>query len=268
MSNFSIVIPAADTAKDSTILLDNLITSIDSHKLHERYPIYICYDACKDSFIEYFQLKYPFINPILNNGNRLNFARNSNNGLRKAHSEGHGAIVVNQDCILPSVSYFKELERKGVCSPTQACLTEAIEPINSEWLTNLEKEQPDSLTHTEHNKVTGFCMSISKELMDTVGYFIESYYSTFEDDHMCAAALISGFPVEQSSIKVHHYISKCGSYTDKNAYLLQDAHLKFRKFWSIPRDPNIVHAPSKEEHKQYNQWIKENHVWIPEMKAQ
>lgn len=250
----AIVIPAADLVPDSAKLLDALLFSVVSGEYIPRYSVVVCFDACTTAFVQYFTTKYPFIKAIENNGNRLNFAGNSNLGLRYVNRElNEDAVVVNQDCVLPHSKYFDLLKGEGiaVASSVNVC---AEPPISSEEIEKLNLSQPEVVIPTAHKKLVGFCMFLSNDLMNKIGYFDESFISTWEDDDICARAILAGFPVEHININVHHYGSRCGSYDGQR--LVLNLH-KYRIKWSIPVE--IVHGDM-------NHWITSNHVWSSEMR--
>lgn len=204
-------------------------------------------------FVESFVLNYPFIKPIINSGNRSNFAGNSNRGLRYVHKElEDGAIVVNQDTVLPPLEAFKQVCGEGLVSPQQITLQE--EGPFSKW-DEYESMVPKELIRANHLKVTGFCLYISKAVMDKIGYIDEYFKAGFDDDDLCARACLAGFPVETVNIPVHHYVSKAGSNYQPN---LVWNSLKFRNKWSIPLGT---------EHADFNKWITENLEWHEQMKV-
>ena len=250
----AIVIPAADISKNSDVMLEGLMWSIVSQGIHEEFPVIISFDGCHENFLEHFIVKYPFIHPVINKGNRSNFAGNANRGLRYAHQVlKTNAVVVNQDTILPRPELFRAITGPGVVSPQQVTVCEL--PVTQECLDKLNQIQPKEQVIQNHTKVTGFCIFLSKELMDKIGYFDEWYKATFEDDDICARALLAGFPVQTVSTCVHHYISKCDSYGGAR---LAINFSKFKYKWSIPLEIS---------HEQCNEWISNNHEWIEEMRC-
>lgn len=250
----AIVIPAADVVADADKLLGALLDSIKIQKINDKFPVLVCFDGCQPEFVDFFVHTYPFIDPVLNTGNRSNFAGNANRGMRRAHQVlSTGALVVNQDCILPDLKTVEQITGEGIAvpSPVNVC---AEPPITEEELAKLNALQPETPERASHTKLTGFCMFFSKELMDKIGYFDEFFKATFEDDDVCARALLAGFPVEHVNVAVHHYGSRCGSY-DPQALSITLA--KFVNKWSIPAGL---------QHLDFNQWIVSNHSWIPEMR--
>jgi hypothetical protein len=244
----TIVIPAADIAPGSEILLNNLLYSIYKQDIFESFKVLVCFDGCRDHFVEYFLDSYEFLikdSKFINTKNRLNFAGNSNNGLRYVHQElKDNVLLVNQDCILPGVENLKKLSGKGIVSAGQVTydwkdLDECIDTLNSMQNKELERQK--------HSKVTGFCMFLSKELMDKVGYIDEYFVAGFDDDDLCARASLAGFPIETVNVNVYHAISKCGAY-ENLAIPLNKMHIK----WGIPF--NV-------KHENFQDWIRDNYSW-------
>lgn len=249
----AIVIPAADVVPDAANLLEALLKSIEVGKTHEAKKIIVCFDACNNDFVNYFRKEFPFIHPIINTGNRMNFAGNANSGLRYAHQVlGESAIVVNQDCILPPALFMRLLYGDGIASATQVSVLPEP-PFKSEMHDTLVELMPPDMTPVDHPKVTGFCMFLNSKLMDKVGYFDEHFKATFEDDDICARARLAGFPVQQVPVAVHHYVSRCGSYDGSRLGLNLT---KFRVKWSIPY--TVTHA-------EFAEFVVKNHVWQPAM---
>lgn len=248
----AIVIPVADIAPQSTQLLEALLFSIEQGGYLPDYSVIVCFDACRDAFVQKFCEK-PWVIPVINRGNHKNFAGNCNDGLRKAFEMGMDAVAVNQDCVLPERKYFDRIHGEGIVVPTPVQICKEV-PIDDSDLEKLNSSQTDQLQKTPHDKLIGFCMYLSRPLMEKVGFFDESFKATFEDDDICARALLAGLPVEHVNVNVNHYVSRCGSY-DNNR--LQINLFKFRAKWSIPDEIS---------HGEFNKWIKNNHKWHPDMK--
>lgn len=251
----AIVIPAADVVPDADKLLQALLYSIERQKIHETFSVVVCFDSCKPGFAGHFQKQFPFIEAVINHGNRLNFAGNVNRGIRYACRSGSvGVLCVNQDCVLP-LSYSVEAisgEGIAVATPVNVCREP---PLTEADLAALYASQPSEIVRTPHKKLIGFCMYLSPALLDKVGLFDESTFkATFEDDDICARALLAGFPVEHVNVNVHHYGSRCGAYDGELLWL---SSVAFRRKWQIPLDV---------EHAQFNEWISQNHKWHPQMK--
>jgi len=248
-----LVIPSADATPESPDLLDSLLWSIESQAIHNSYPVIVCFDRVHTNFIHHFTDKYPFIDAITNSGNRLNFARNSNRGLRRAffHYNDH-AIVVNQDTMIPSKQFLDQICGEGIVSPQQVTL-DGTKEEKLALLNKMNEEQEES--RQQHNKLVGFFLFMNKQVMSKVGFWDE-YFITFEDDDYSCRTLLAGFPVETVGYMVHHEVSKCGAY---DGYGLQLNFAKFKYKWSIP--PEI-------EHLDCNPWIIKNHSYIPEMRCE
>lgn len=242
-----IIIPVADVAENSQLYLEGLLKSMSDFP----EPTVVCFDGCKEQFVWHFKDSFNII-PLVNSGKRKNFAGNANLGLRFAYSMGQPGIVVNQDCILPSWDHFKKFTGDGLIVASQVMVCSL--PATTEEIEKLNESQFEFPMRMRIKKATGFCLGLSSALMEKVGFFDEYFISTFEDDDICARALLAGFPIEHVDIKVHHYVSKCGSY---DANRLGVNLSKFKTKWNIPAEV---------EHADFNAWIEQNHVWQPEMR--
>lgn len=253
----SIIVPVTDIISDGDKLLEALMFSIVSQNIHDRYSIVIAFDACKHPFIEYFLRRYPFIKPVVNAGNRLNFVGNSNNAIRKVLEDGGSSIIlVNQDCVLPETKWLDILtQREGLAVPSPVKICQEP-PITPEDLEKLAKSQPSEIQITRHNKLTGFCIFMSSEGLKKVGLMDPYFKASFDDDDLCVRYRLAGLPVEHVNFNVHHYESRCGAY-DGN--MLQLNLFKFRNKWAIPREV---------EHGEFPAWILANHKWHSEMRQE
>lgn len=248
----SIIIPCTDIIPDGAQLLDALLFSITHGGVD--YPVAVCYDACSDSFVQAMQLKYPQVHPLINTGNRLNFAGNANVGLRWAYAKGDNAIVVNQDCILPSKKHVDRISGAGLAVPTAVKVC-GEPPISAADLDLLQAQQSEVFMWTPQVKLIGFCMYFDHTLMTKVGFFDESFKASFEDDDICVRAALAGFPVEHVNVAVHHYVSRCGAYDGQR---LQVNLIKFKHKWGIPDEVT--------DHAGFNQWILDHHEWQDAMR--
>jgi len=249
----AIVIPAADVVPDAANLLGGLLFSLEKGDYIDHYPVYVCFDACAPEFVQAFVKNFPWIRAVINIGNRRNFAGNANLGLREAKSD---AVVVNQDCVLPNRKYFDKLRGRGIVVPVSSVIVKEP-PLEQADLNLLNSKQVEEPQYSQHLKLIGFCMYLSKELQDKVGFFDESFLATFEDDDICARALLAGFPVEHiSTLFVHHYGSRCGAYDGAR---LAINLMKFRVKWQVP--VAVAHAD-------FNAYIKKYHKWDDSMREE
>lgn len=249
MSNNFIVIPVAETNDKCKGWLDALLTSIrDGGYYKKDYYVVLCFDNCSKEFQQYFFNKYrgDMIAALdSQNPKNLNFCKNANQGLRLAlQSDCSSATILNMDTVLPKESVFKHLLGEGLSFPTPVGATKDLQ------------KSVKSPTRTPVTRYSGFCMSMSRALLDKIGLMDERFTASFEDDQVCVKALLAGFPVEVVNINVFHDQSnRVESPSSTGAYSTADLGISmgiFRRCWSIP--PNIPH-----EH--FNQWILDNYKW-------
>lgn len=248
-----IVVPVADTTPKCQEYLDNLLTSIKrGGYLENDYHVLLCYDKCAPEFIQYFRDKYKgekIADWTDDRPARLNFAANSNIGIREAMKLGAEYVVVlNMDTILPPHWHFKHLLREGLSFPN---------PVDDPTI-ELSKSGPNHVWEPEVTPVTkwsGFCMVLNRSVIEKIGVLDERFKASFEDDDICARAALAGFPVELVNIRVHHELKDRTTPSNTGAYDIQDLgiHLNiFRRKWSIPYQI---------QHEQFNQWILDNYTW-------
>ena len=257
-----VVIPCADTkGLESKQLLEDLLNSLKDFV----GTIICCMDGCAESFNYYFQEIYkgnPNIIYLINEGNRLGFAANSNKGLRYAFKtlEAERVMLCNMDCILPSWVYLKPLfMNEGLVSATS--VEESFYKDQGLDLNGLNQSVDDGpgLEYNLVEKFAGYCWVIHKNVVEKIGYLDERYKSSFEDDDYILRTHIAGFPVGALDVYVNHkgsHIdqkvlggSMTGAYNDEMLMLnLQKYYWKYQIPGDIPHDKAIT-------------WAKENHEW-------
>lgn len=260
-----IVIPACETTPNCKSYLDNCLDSIRRGGYYDNgYHTIIAYDNCSEEFQDYFKNKYKgdFIVAIDNkNVKNLNFAGNSNSGLRIAFQAAVSTgdidahfIILNMDTILPHHVMFDQVLGEGLSFPT---------PVDDPELmkTSVFKAGPP-VGRTSVTKFSGFCMCMSYKLVEAIGMMDEHFPGSFNDDDLAVRASLAGFPVEVVSVDVHHELKNRKEPSNTGAYDHAELGLgleKFRRKWSIP---HYI------QHEQFNNWIVDNHKWIPEMRCE
>lgn len=257
MRNLSIVIPACDLkgAKNR----DQLTALLDSVKdypgINETLFIVVCFDGCKKAFISDFVQRFPFIVPVINAGNRLNFARNANLGFKHACRKLNSDVVlVNQDCILPCWEIFKEVRGEGVVTTQSINLDGAA---NKKLI--LDRQQDFTGKVEIRSKFPFYCVFINKDVVDKIGFLDGVFIACFEDDDYITRALLAGFKVEKSNVKIYHegshiettgfWESASGSY---NLFRLNLSKNKYTDKWKIPLEVT---------HDDMINWVLDHHEW-------
>lgn len=259
----AIVIPATDYRPHCISLLDRLCKSIvrGGTSTSPETEIVICMDGCSTDFVEFFQDTYSEFTYLIHKGNRRNFCANSNMGLRYAHSKGMSAILCNQDTVLPDWKYLGWLQAGGQGLTS----TQSVEESDQDKLNILNQAQEPAYISVlddsvPTNKFAGYCYYIDHSVMEEIGFLHEPFGASFDEDLYITKALLAGFPVQISNIKVYHegtHIDQAalGGQSLTGAYggdLLQMNHHKYRFMWQIP--PEV-------QHPQYVKWILANYKW-------
>lgn len=266
-----IIIPAVESNERCKPYLDNCLDSIRRGGYYENgYHVVVCYDNCSEEFQNYFKNKYKgdFIVAIDNkNVKNLNFCKNANSGLKIAFQAAKSTgdtdahfIVLNMDTALPNTHVFDQILGDGLSFPTPV---DDLEAMSNPKPTPGPAANAGRLPQrTPVTKFSGFCMCLSYKLVETIGFLDERFTASFEDDDVCARALLAGFPVEVVSVDVHHELKDRTTPSNTGAYdnAALGLHLEiFRRKWSIP---HYI------QHEQFNNWIVDNHKWIPEMRCE
>lgn len=261
-----IIIPTANTTDKCKEYLDNCLASIRAGGYYENgYHTVIAYDNVDQEFQDYFKKKYngDFIVAIDNkNSKNLNFCANANSGLRLAYQAAVSTgdidahfIILNMDTILPHSMMLDIVLGEGLSFPT---------PVDDPELMKVSSIMSDRNPNirTPVTKFSGFCMCLSYRLVEKIGVMDEHFPGSFNDDDLAVRASLAGFPVEVVSVDVHHEIKNRTEPSNTGAYDHAELGLgleKFRRKYSIP---HYI------QHEQFNNWIVDNHKWIPEMRCE
>jgi GT2 family glycosyltransferase len=264
---YAIVIPAVDNSPKCRELLETLLTSI-SEGYYDCHVV-VCWDDASDETIQFFEDKYKWITSLPHKGRRLNFAKNSNRGLRYVYEELHlGAFLINMDVCLPHKSHLEKIINNGISSPRaihiDGMVHAKIYALNQKADPSCPCNKTVSKPAEPVRKFAAFCMWVSKYAFSKIGYLDEhTFIASFEDDDFCARACLADLPCEQFEIPVHHelknrelQISTTGSYDMPQ---LMDHLWKFMKKWGIP-----MYIP----HADFADWILQNKVWEDKWKIQ
>jgi hypothetical protein len=272
MSDYAIVIPAVQPYAKCTNakqLIQTLLTSISWG--HYDCPVVICWDNASPAYIKDIEREFPFITSISHIGPKnLNFAKNSNRGLRYVHQElGKSAFLVNMDTALPNKGFLQTIINEGISSPR----AHHIKGTPQQKTFNLNKmatpgcpcnkgQNMDKATPV--TRFAGFCMYVSKIAMDKIGYLDdETFVASFEDDDICVRACLAGLPCEMFEIPVHHELEgrDQGQISTTGSYDLQQlaGHIeRFRSKWKIPGGVG---------HGEFADWILKNYTWDDKWKC-
>jgi GT2 family glycosyltransferase len=244
-TSYALVIPAVENNRLCRELLHNLLTSVSAGEY--TCPVVICWDNVPENSIRYFENEFPFVHSLAHSGpENLNFAKNSNRGLRFAYEQlACGVFLVNMDVCLPNKIYLERIINTGVSSPYQKHV-EGIASAKVAKLNALAKERclHEHTLMEEKQRLVGFCLWISRHAFDKIGYLDDvTFAASFEDDDYCVRACLARLPCARYGIPVHHEIKdRLQQLSTTNAYdveQLVDHFHRFRRKWDIPF--NVAH---------------------------
>lgn len=267
---YAIVIPACDTTPKCREYIDTLLSSLRWGQYD--CPVVIAFDNCSPEFISFCETQYHNVISLPYNGEKnLNFCANANRGLRYAYEQLNlGAFCVNMDTCLPHRLHLEKICNQGLSSPigehvrgTAVQKFSTLNQINDP--TCPCNKSVGGPTGTPTTKFAAFCMWISPEAFQKIGYLDQSTFrASFEDDDYVVRACLAGLPVQQFETKIHHeldpiqrakQISSTGSYT---VFDLGSHMMAFMRKWGIP--PHVPHA-------QFAEWILKNRVWSDSLRC-
>lgn len=284
MNSLSCIIPICDVKDRNKQDLENLLESIKDYPAN----IICCFDVVSDEFYEYFTGKYPNIIPIWNRKNRLNYAKNVNQGLRLVANTfpDDDILIINQDCILPAWEVMSLIqESEGLATPISIALSEIRDEFISlypgslgpratnivEDLTAIQRDKIPTKNEIKH-KFAFYCPFISNSAFKKLGLLDGVYIATFEDDDYVTRALLAGIKCEVVDIKIHHagthevmgenWESTSGSYNARRLGINLD---KYVTKWGV-KTKEVLNDSGKIDHWKLIPWILANKTWEDSMR--
>lgn len=248
----AIVIPLATVKSGSNLVIDECLQSIVNGGTADHAEVILCWDGVPERTVDEFERRFPQFISLPNYGNRLNFSKNSNRGMRLAHKEMNLPVLLcNQDCVLPHWELIQALTIPlGLVTPTAVqAFPESLDVFET------------TFTKTQ-GKFSFHCPYFPIDLMSEIGYNDEGLV-VFGDDDYIIRTLLAGFDCHISNIPVVHK----GSFIDQaaegssmsGAYDLERLgidHQRFRWKWSIPPDVG---------HENFNEYILMAFKWNPDL---
>lgn len=263
-----LLIPAYAGYPEAKEDLRNLLDSLLKGNYTEHFNVLVLLDSTGRIFEHEFKSQYKDFEFHNHSGNPKNFVGNVNIGLRRAREEGVGALVVNQDSILPDTKYLLDTidENKLI-----ACKTIELKDLSLEEVVGRLNELSDNkeanipVSELPNRMVAGYCFWVGAKVLKEIGVLPEYLLASFDDNHYQTLAQLAGFPVELAPVYIYHIgshldqmkegKSRSGAYSPVDGSL--ELHrMKFQGYWSIPNEV----APA-----QYISWILDNYKWEPEL---
>jgi len=158
---------------------------------------------------------------LIENGANLGFAAGCNIGMRRAR--GGRILLLNNDTVVTRgwlAGMLECLEREpeaGIVGPMTNEIAGAQQVGETSYRNTQELEQFARSFRSEHagrripvDRVVGFCMLFTRELMELVGELDQSFGTgNFEDDDYCLRAALAGFGcLIAGDVFIHHYGSR------------------------------------------------------------
>lgn len=260
-----LVVPVTDRQGEASArLLDELLYSIAIGETPDYFNILICLDSVSEDFENTFKDKAPWATFINHTGNPLGFCANSNRGLRVALEHKVGALLVNQDCILPHGRELALLMKdlKGLRSAKSVNFSDERAPIEQKISALNGGCQPGA---QECERFAGYCYALSYELMKEVGILWEPLVAGFDDDELIIRAKLAGFPIETSNILINHK----GTHIDQGALgqSLTGAYDGTRLGLNLMKVRDRFSIPANIEHDQIQGWVLNHYTWTPELRG-
>ncbi len=218
-----------ETAKDlaSIIILTHnnapftrqCLTSLRQYT-DQPYEVIVVDNGSTDGFAQFLQsLSHPNMTVIVNRDNR-GYAVACNQGLRVAR--GKILVLLNNDVIL-TPGWLHNLRaclasnsKIGMAGPLTNHITGSqCYPVKYQQIGVMQSfarrfNQSTPARWWPVKRLTGFCLALKREVINSVGYFDEGYaLGNYEDDDLCMQVQRAGFTLMLAGDTfVHHYGSK------------------------------------------------------------
>lgn len=248
-----VVIPAVGHKPEHKGFLEDLLNSLKD------FPgtIIVALDQVSDAFRFYFEDNYPNVTYIVNEGNRLGFAPNSNRGLRYAFKElkADRVMLCNQDTLVPRWEFLQDLfKAEGLLSATS---------VENEDLETYNQQMANDRRIQDVEKFAGYCFVIHKDVVEKIGYLDERFVSSMEDDEFLLRCHLAGFPVRVVNVIINHK----GSHIDQNALggSLTGAYNGERLMLNLQKYYWKYQIPGDIPHAEAIKWYTSRFTWQPEM---
>jgi len=204
---------------NTKVLLVECLDSIFKNPFHGNFEVIIVDNASKDGSLELVQKKYPQVKTIKNEEN-LGFAKANNVGIKI--SQGKYILLLNSDTEIISNSlnkmfnYMEDNPSAGIVGPKLIGVNGKIIQMSWGWSPTILKEVLQKTFMPEHiakykflqlvvkflerkqrevELVSGACMFIRREVLDTVGLLDENLFLYFEEPDFCMRVRRCGWKV-------------------------------------------------------------------------
>lgn len=157
----------------------------------------------------------------INNSENMGYGGGANVGMRHALSRNaEWVVVLNQDLALSSKS-AKALVTK---------LTSLPSGIAGPFTGGLDRRRWTAMMPSRRTAyISGSCIAIHRNVIETVGYFYEPYFLYYEEVDYCVRARYLGFPIKQLRLRdiAHKETKTLGKGSFLHVYYLARNHLLF-----------------------------------------
>ncbi|MEW6088688.1 MAG: glycosyltransferase family 2 protein [bacterium] len=226
--------------------LKNCINSVLATN-YNNYRILIIDNASQDGSAEYVKQNYPQIELIQNSKN-YGFAEGNNIGIRYTLRQGSDYVVllnqdtkVDPDWIKNLVQIVEKDKTIGILGPIQ--YDYEGEDINNKFidLLNTSKQFRENRNNKpleelyEVDRVIGAAMLMTRNVLETVGFFDPLYFSYWEESDLCRRAVYHKFKIfVVTTSKIFHWDDRGHSIPEIKYIYIRNHFLYFLK------DPNKI----------------------------
>lgn len=204
---------------NTRVILDECIGSILKNPFHENFEVIVIDNASSDGSVEFIRQKYPSVMLLVNEKN-LGFAGANNRGVKTAR--GKYILLLNSDAEVLDGSldkmfdYMETNPSVGIVGPKLIGAGGKIIQMSWGWLPTILKELLQKIFTPEHifkyeflqlmvkflerkqrevELVSGACMFIRKEVLNSVGLLDENFFLYFEEPDFCMRVHNAGWKI-------------------------------------------------------------------------
>ena len=253
MSKPRILIPCTDIKSSKS--LEQLRACLKSLEGYCDFNITCVFDSCNNEFVEYFEKTFHINEVIRNTGNRLNFSRNVNLGLRRCREREETVFLLNQDTALRPE---QGLELSKLCNWVGITNLKCCDDPK-----NIPEGTGEIVEVAPGDKVAFFGTIIHHSIIKEIGILDGAFKrGGCEDDDYQLRAKLAGFKVYVADRYLYHQ----GSYVDSSdpnwtsssgSYNAADLGFNLNML--------LTKWQCNQPHAEVQKWVLENHKWNSSM---
>lgn len=255
----SIILVTLNQLDFTEICLESIIEATT-----ENYELIIIDNGSTDGTVEFLR-QHPSVKLIENNEN-VGFAAACNQGI--AMAKGNYILFLNNDTLVTYgwlshlLRWMKENPAIGLIGPVTnyAGSTQSIPGLTLATHQDMHKFAEEIMSKNwrkgyETDFLSGFCLLVKRDVIDTIGGFDEQFLiGSYEDDDFCLRAKLADYSLfVAQDVYVHHFGSMTFQGEQMNYLERHDQNWEvFKTKWKLPEHVD----PPRSARYNYLEWVK------------